>query len=476
MSSKSVHTEVDDTISRRRPLAELLLLAGPTIAQMASYTLMQFADRGMLAAVGDLEAAAAGTAGMLYFCFLGFGFGTLFVVNTLASQAYGRKDYMQAGPYLWQGIWFGLVYGVATIGMYPWAQRLFELMGHEPRMVGLEVAYFQVVLLGGPLKLVTVAMGQCLLGLHRPMIVFIAAVCGVMVNLLLNWVLIYGHWGFPALGVAGAAWGTNGAVLVELIVMGLYLMRPSFARPFHATDWRLRLGMMRTMLRIGIPAGFQLICDVAAWTIFLNWIVASYGTAALAANSFAFTYMHVCFMPAIGVGSAVTALVGKYIGAKRPEISARRAHLGFVVCAIYMVAAGVLLAVFREPLMGFFTDDPETRRIGQIMLLFVAAYQIFDAMFIVYVGALRGAGDTLVPAVVQAVLVWGIVVVGGGLLAWRASHWGVAGPWTAATIFAAILGLFLLIRFIKGGWKHIRLEEQPAESKLPGFDLAPEAG
>jgi MATE family multidrug resistance protein len=436
---------------------------------------MQFADRGMLAAVGDLEAASAGTAGMLFFCFLGFGYGVLFVVNTLASQAYGRKDYAQAGPYMWQGIWFGLMFGIATMAMYPFAGALFAMMGHEPRMVGLEVAYFQVILLGGPLKLVTLAMGQCLLGLHRPMIVFVAAVCGVAVNLLLNWVLIYGNWGFPAMGVAGAAWGTNGAVLVELIVMGLYLARPGFFRVFNASDWRLRVGMMRTMLRIGIPAGFQLICDIAAWTIFLNWIVASYGTAALAANSFAFTYMHVCFMPAIGVGSAVTALVGKYIGAGRPDVSARRAHLGFAVCAVYMVAAGVTLAVFREPLMGFFTDDPETRRLGGIMLLFVAAYQIFDAMFLVYVGALRGAGDTLVPAAVQAALVWSIVVVGGGVLAWQAPHWGVAGPWTLATIFAALLGVFLLIRFLKGGWKHIRLEEPSGESKLPGFDLAPEA-
>jgi MATE family multidrug resistance protein len=199
------------------------------------------------------------------------------------------------------------------------------------------------------------------------------------------------------------------------------------------------------------------VCDVAAWTVFMNVIIAGFGTAALAANSFAFTYMHLCFMPAIGVGHAVTALVGKYIGMRRPDLAARRAHLGFFVCAAYMVTTGLLLAAFRHQLIGVFSADPEVQRVGATLLLFVAAYQIFDAMFVVYVGALRGAGDTLVPAAVQAALVWTIVVGGGFVTRAYAPGYGVAGPWTLATVFGGILGLFLLARFQRGGWKHIRL-------------------
>ena len=126
---------------QRRPIVELLVLAAPTVAQMASYTVMQFADRWMLALVGDLEAAAAGTAGLMFFSFLGFGFGTLLVVNTLASQSFGRKDYTSAGQYMWQGLWFGLLFGALTLLLYPIAEPLFLAMGHEPRMAGLEARY-----------------------------------------------------------------------------------------------------------------------------------------------------------------------------------------------------------------------------------------------------------------------------------------------------------------------------------------------
>lgn len=456
----------------RLPIVELLLLAGPTIAQMASYTVMQFADRWMLARVGDLEAAAAGTAGITYFAVIGFGFGVLLIVNTLASQSYGRDDYTSAGRYLWQGIWFALMFGAITLVLFPYAPQLFTLMGHEPRMALLESEYLRVVALAGWLKLAVVAMSEFLRGIHRPGIVFAGSVGGVVTNVFFNWLLIYGNWGFPTMGIRGAAWGTNAAVCVELLVMGAYVMRPAMARLFNTYDWALRRDLFMRLLRVGLPSGFQLICDIVAWTVFLNVIVAGFGTAALAANSFAFSYMHVCFMPAIGVGAAVTALVGKYIGMGRPDLAAKRAHLGFFVCAAYMVTSGALLFIFRHPLIGIFSDDPEIHRIGGRIMLFVALYQVFDAMFVVYVGALRGAGDTLVPAVVQTALVWTIVVAGGVVIARVAPQYGVVGPWTAATVFGACLGLFLLTRFQRGRWKEIRLHGDGDGAEPRGFPVS----
>ncbi|MCY2954279.1 MAG: MATE family efflux transporter [Planctomycetota bacterium] len=455
--------------ARERPLRELLLLAVPTVAQMASYTLMQFADRWMLAYVGDLQATAAGTAGIVYFCVIGFGFGVLLVVNTFASQSFGRCDYRSAGRYLWQGLWFGVAFGLAAMLLYPVAQSLFLKMGHPLPVATLEADYLRVLTLAGSLKLASTALSQFLMGIHRPMVVFLAAASGVVINLFFNWIFIYGHWGFPAMGVAGAAWGTNAAVLVELLVMAAYVAAPAMVRTFNTLDWKLRWDMQRTLLRVGLPAGFQLICDVAAWTVFLNIIMVSFGTAALSANSFAFTYMHMSFMPAIGVGAAVTALVGKYIGMKRYDLAERRAHLGFFVCAIYMVVCGAMFFLFRNDLIRLFSNDPQVLRIGAVTMIFVAAYQIFDAMFIVYVGALRGAGDTLVPAAVQAVLVWTIVVGGGFATTRYAPQYGVSGPWTLATLFGALLGFYLLLRFKRGRWKSIRLHP---DEPIPTAQLA----
>jgi MATE family multidrug resistance protein len=161
----------------------------------------------------------------------------------------------------------------------------------------------------------------------------------------------------------------------------------------------------------------------------------------------------------------VTALVGRYIGAGRPELAERRAHLGFVISAVYMVSAGVMLTVFRHWLIARFSVDPEVIRIGGTIIVMMAIYQIFDAMYVVYNGALRGAGDTLVPAIVLAALVWG-VGLGGGY--WAAVTWpqyGVVSPWTVMTLYGALLGVFLMLRFLGGRWKRIRLDR--TDQKLP---------
>ena len=132
---------------RRWPIVELLVLAAPTVAQMSSYTLMQFTDRWMLGRIGGtegtLQAAAAGTAGITFFAVIGFGFGVLLVVNTLVSQSFGRQDLPAAGRYMWQGIWFAVVFGLATLLLYPRAEELFLWMGHAPQMARYEPAVIE---------------------------------------------------------------------------------------------------------------------------------------------------------------------------------------------------------------------------------------------------------------------------------------------------------------------------------------------
>jgi MATE family multidrug resistance protein len=186
-----------------------------------------------------------------------------------------------------------------------------------------------------------------------------------------------------------------------------------------------------------------------------------FGDKAMAANIFLFRFISVSFMPAFGIASAVTALVGRYIGAGRPDIAERRAHLGFVVTAIYMMSCGLVYILGRNELMGFFTRDAEVLRIGAILLVFGGIYQLFDAMYILYNGALRGAGDTLVPAVATAILCWGIAVFGGYAVARLRPEWGPTGPWTLASIYGLILGVFMMARFVRGGWKRIHLDTTP---------------
>jgi MATE family multidrug resistance protein len=476
MSTTSLNDQAG-TSRARSPLAELLLLAIPTVAQMCSYTAMQFADTWMLSRLGVAEPTAAGNGAMAAWSVIGFGVGVLFCVNALVSQHFGQKDYPACGRYLWQGVWFSLFYGVLAAPVLPLAPRLFRTLGHEPSLISLEATFFQITVGATAIKLAATALGQFLLATNRPWIVMFSAVCGVSANLVVNCFLVFGYAGFPKLGVAGAAWGTNVGVTVELLVLAAIALRPHIRQKVNTADWFLRPGHMRTLLKIGVPSGAQLVADITAWTLFQAWVIAQFSTAAMAANTFAFRYLAVSFMPAFGISTAVTALVGRYIGAGQPDVAARRAHLGFAVAAIYMAACGVAYVLGRNVLMGLFTHDPEVLRLGAIVLIFCGVYQLFDAMYIVYNGALRGAGDTFVPAVTLFVLCWGITVGGGYAVAHWRPQWGLVGPWGMATAYGAILGVFMLLRFGRGRWRTIRLDRQGASDTVRGFaEPVPAAG
>ena len=458
----------------RRPLVELLSLALPTIAQMTSYTVMQFTDTYMLSRVSDTAATAAAQAGMVEFSLLSFGVGTLLLVNTLVSQSYGRRDYRSCGRYLWQGVWASLAFGLVTLPMLPLAGPMFRFIGHREPMAAMEASFFSILLGAATLKLMSVSVGQFLLAVSRPNVVLVAAASAAVVNALLNWVFIYGHLGLPPMGVSGSAWSTNGALLVELLVLVAVASRPATVEKFHVNDWRPRRAMMRTLLAVGAPSGVQVVAEVLAWTLFTVWVVARFGESAMAANNYTFRFMSVSFMPIFGVSTAVTALVGRYLGMKRPDLAEARAHLGFFVAASYTLLCGALFYFGRRALLGLFTRDPEVLRVGELLLTFAAAYQVFDAMYIIYNGALRGAGDTFVPAVVTGTLCWGFTVVGAYAVARQFPQLGVVGPWSLAMTYGAILGAYLLWRFRRGRWKQIRLgQPAPDEAVAPIAPIAP---
>src|SRR5439155_22430322 len=153
---------------------------------------------------------------------------------------------------------------------------------------------------------------------------------------------------------AAAVRADNLGVGVEAFIAISFALSPSVRSTFNVLDWRLRLRQMCLLLKVGIPSGLQVVADVLAWAAWGNVVMALFGTKAMAGTSFVFRYMAVSFMPAFGIGTAVTALVGRYIGRRQPDVAVQRAHLGFKVAAVYMLACAVVFIVFRWPLMYLF--------------------------------------------------------------------------------------------------------------------------
>lgn len=462
-------TVVSNDARPKSPLGELLALAAPTVAQSVSYTIMQFIDTAMLSRLGTEAPTAAGNAGIFAFAVICFGFGVMLVVNTLVSQSFGRNELDHCGPYLWQGYWVGLLYALLVLPLIGVAQQVFGFFGHTESLAALEAKYLGIVLLGTFVKMVSTASGQFLLATNRPMMVLISAVCGVSVNAVVAYAIVLGNFGFKQYGVVGAAWAQNIGVAVEMLVVLAFVFGNQPHR-FNVFDWRPRLQQAITLVRVGAGAGLQIVADVLAWALFLVAVMAQLGENAMAANQFMFRYMVVSFMPAMGISQAVTALVGRSIGRGEFAQAIRRADLGFALAAVYMFSCGVLMAIFRYPLIRVFTNDPQVIQLGATLLIFAGVYQFFDAMYLIYIGALRGAGDTLIPGLATAGLCWSITVGGGFMIARYFPQFGVAGPWSACTLYGIVLGIFMLTRFRRGRWKSIQLEA-PATSNL-GADSA----
>ena len=263
---------------------------------------------------------------------------------------------------------------------------------------------------------------------------------------------------------------------VELIALIYFTMRGPNRRLFNTTDWKFRRDEFVTLAKVGLGSGIQLFTEVLAWSLFMNLVMGELGLKEMAAMAFMLRYLIVSFLPALGISSAVTALVGRYIGMGRPDLAIHRAHLGFKVTLCYVCACGLMFFFLRRPFISVFAQDPDVLRMGMTLLVIAAFYQLFDAMYIVYYGALCGAGDTLVPGIITAVLCWGVMVGGGYVAARYFKQFSVVGPWAVAFVYGVILGVWMLVRFQRARWRSIHLEHSNLASeshRLSELELTP---
>jgi MATE family multidrug resistance protein len=322
-------------------------------------------------------------------------------------------------------------------------------------------------LLGAVITMCARALAQFFYGLHRPMIVLIAAIAGNLTNLLGNWLLIFGNeaLGVPALGVKGAAIATVIGTSVELAIPLCLFLGPKLnAELGTRAAWRPSATRLRELFKAGwAPAlmhGNEMIC----WSIFMSGLVGGFGTNHNTASWIALRYMHMSFMPVVGISFAITAMVGKAMGAGDPALAQRRAWLGVKVAMVYMAFCAVAFALLREPLVELLIDDQispadraEVLRIGAWIMVVAACFQLFDALGIALVGALRGAGDTVVPGVVTMIFAWTLIVGGGLLMVHAFPQLGAVGPWISAAVYIIVFGLWAGHRFYRGKWKTIKL-------------------
>ncbi len=443
------------TFPTRAGLREILGLASPIIASMASFTVMGFVDTWMVSLVGTAEVAAAMPGGVMAFTITALPLGMTRCVSTFAAQAIGRGDPRSGAAFAWQGIYFGLIVGMACLLLLPFAAIFFSLFGHEPEVVLLEVAYFRVRVWGIGLSVIIGALSGFFYGIHRPRISLIGVLTANVTNVVLNYVFIFGNWGAPRLGLAGAGLAMVLSFVVQIGVLLSFFLSASYCTEFSTrTAWRPDWTRMRQLLHIGWPAGAQSAIDVLGWGLLIIMLVGRFGKEHLAASNIAIQYMMISFMPAMGLSQALSALVGRYIGEGKLETAVQRVFETLFLCLVYVGLMGVFFFIFRFSLIAVFSTEPLVIQLGANILLCAVAFQLFDGLGITFFGALRGAGDTHWPAGLTVfVLVAVFTPLSLGSVAY--TNLESLGPWLAGTVNVILLGLGFWWRFAQGTWREI---------------------
>jgi MATE family multidrug resistance protein len=384
-----------------------LALAIPLTAGQVGQMLLGFSDNLMVGRVGVVPLAASAFAlGVLNALFVP-GIGLVAGVSVLAAQAHGADRPRDAGEVLRAGLVIGLLAGLAMALLTTLGCGALRRLGEPPEVFAQGRAFFVIV--GWSLL---PAMGwQCLKSfceaLSYPALPMLTMFGGVVLNVSLSWVLIYGHLGVPALGLAGAGWATLiTRVLLFGILFGRMLRLPRF-RAVLPERWLAPLdaARFRDQLTLGIPVALQLLLEVGTFSlaaVMMGWL----GAASLAAHQIALSYAAMTFMFPLGIAIAVSVRVGQAVGAQ-DWTRVRPIGLGGVGMAMAVMgvfASGFLL--LRGPLVGFFVRDAATAALAAQLLAVAAIFQVFDGMQVVSMGALRGLSDVRIPTVISFVSYW----------------------------------------------------------------------
>ena len=452
---------------------QLLIVAIPLILSTGSWSIQHFVDRMFLTWYSPEAVAASMPAGMLNFAIMSFFLGTAGYVNTFVAQYSGAGRHERIGPAIWQGIYVALAGGVVLLALVPPAGAIFSFVGHDPEVQKLEVVYFRVLCLGAAPAIAANAMAGFFSGRGRTWPVMWVSVLATGVNLVIDYALIFGHWGFPELGMRGAAIATVISQCFAFLTYLALLARQAHRRRYQTLGgWRLERPLFARLMRFGSPQGAQFFIDMAAFTAFIL-MMGRLGTTPLAATSIALNVSTLAFMPMIGCGIAISVLVGQNLGKDRPDLAERAvysgAHLTFVymtsVSALYVFVPGIFLAPFAAQ------ADPESfapiRAIAVVVLRFVALFSLFDSLNIVFAGGIKGAGDTRY-VMSMLVVVSSLVLVLPSYVALVLLHANVYVGWSILSAYIIVLGLAFLFRFLGGKWKSMRvIEKAPAPLSQP---------
>lgn len=447
-------------------MRELFHVAVPLMLSAGTQSLMNAADRIIVAGCSEAALAAITPASMLHWTVVCVPVGAILYANTFVAQFDGARRPERMMRSVWQAIWLAGVCGLLLLLCLPFSRSALALSGHAPEIVEFEAQYFNTLCAGSPIYLLATALSCYFSGRRRTSVVMTISMIAVVFNFGMDYVLVYGAGPFPEFGIRGAALATVLARCWEVLAYCV-LIRRSARRdlmPFGAA-WRPDAGLLRKFVRFGVPSGLHHFLDNSGFTVFLL-IVGNLSSRDLAATNVAFSVNGLIFVPLLGFGTAIQTLVGHHIGAGLLAAAKRTTWNAVVLGIAWTASTGCLLVAFPhlalKPFFLFATqsgvDAAALAEVASKLLMFVAVYSVFDALAVVFASALRGAGDTVFPMLITLLSSWFVMVV-PALLILNSSSPTIGKLWMTSAINIGLTGTCMLLRWMTGRWQQIHLLE-----------------
>lgn len=419
-------------------------LAFPVVAAHVGTMAMGVVDIAMIGRVSPVDLAAAAIGHVYSFGMLLFGMGTLQALDPVISQAIGAKDHRSIGTNLQRAAVLASLVSLPVVLLSIPAEAIFAFLGQKEEVIPTATGYVHASIPGVVPFLVFVLLRQTLQAFSSLRAIVLTIVLANVANAGLNWVLIFGHYGFPAMGAVGCSWGT---AVCRWLMAGLLLafgwreLRPHI---FPLRREALELEPLLRLLQLGAPIGAAFCLEYGAFMttcLFMGNI----GTHEVAGHQVAVNLASLSFMFPLGIGAAAAVRVGYAVGRADPAGARRAAAVSMLIGTALMVLFAIAFLGWPRPLALAYTNQAEVVAMAVLLLPLAGLFQVFDGVQVVATGVLRGLGDTRTPMLVH---LFGFWIVGVPLGYWLAFHTevGSQGPWWGLVVGLAVAAVFLLYR------------------------------
>jgi MATE family multidrug resistance protein len=448
---------------------ELMQIAWPLIVNSGTFAVLNFSDRLFLSNYGEAEFRASLPAGILFFTLV-CGFMALAgFVNTFVAQMWGAGDKEGCAKATAQGIIFSALSFPLIMLLVPVGLWFLRISAHGPEVLALEEEYFRILMWCGGGMTLSSALSSFYSGRGKTFVIMTCNLVANGINVLLNYAMIFGKWGFPEMGIAGAGWATVIGSWLSPVIFAVLFFSPKTNAEFRTIkNLKYNHWLFKRLIRFGLPSGIHWFLDVAAFTVFVL-LVGRMGTIAHIASNIALSINLVAFMPMIGMGIAASILVGQYLGRNQPEYAEKTGWLALKIGAGYILFIGLTFVLFPDFYTRVFEGNTtssvpfdELLAAVRILLVMLAVWGLSDAAALILSGALKGAGDTHFVMYFQSSVAWGFLVVGQVVIVlWLKLNIYISWAWTL--LYIIILGVGFFLRFKSGRWKRIDLLDRRAK-------------